>query len=73
MKLTRVERIIIVVAGLVMLFLMLNPPVVVHERRFEDGDWYFVKVREFGNWLRLAGEWPAGVEARVIVTLALKE
>jgi hypothetical protein len=33
----------------------------------------FVRVREFGNWLRLAGEWPAGASARVIVTLALKE
>jgi hypothetical protein len=30
-------------------------------------------VSHFGNWLRLAGDWPADVAARVIVTLVLKE
>jgi len=38
-----------------------------------DGEVDFVKVKRFGNWLRLAGEWPEGVSARLIVSLALKE
>jgi len=33
----------------------------------------FARVRHFGGWLRLAGELPAGLEIRVLVTLSLKE
>jgi len=33
----------------------------------------FVKVKHFGNWLRLVGELPEKAMARVIVALALKE
>ena len=38
-----------------------------------DAEVDFVKVKRFGNWLRLAGEWPEGVSARLIVSLTLKE
>jgi len=33
----------------------------------------FVRVRHFGNWLRIAGTLPEGAQARVIVYLTLKE
>lgn len=33
----------------------------------------FGRVREFGNWLRLAADVPAGAVIRVLVTIALKE
>lgn len=33
----------------------------------------FVKVRHFGNWLRLAGMLPDGASMCVVVALALKE
>ena len=33
----------------------------------------FGRVRHFGTYLRLAGELPAGVEAKVMVYLVLKE
>lgn len=33
----------------------------------------FVRVKHFGNWLRLAGALPAGATMRVIVSLSLKE
>ena len=33
----------------------------------------FVRVENFGGWLRLAGELPASLELCVLVTLALKE
>ena len=33
----------------------------------------FVRVRHFGNWLRLAGDWPAEVSCRLLIALALKE
>ena len=33
----------------------------------------FVRVKHFGNWLRLAGVLPAGATMRVIVSLSLKE
>lgn len=33
----------------------------------------FVRVSHFGNWLRLAGDWPADITARLLVSLALKE
>lgn len=33
----------------------------------------FVRVRHFGNWLRIAGQLPEGAALRAIVTLSLKE
>jgi hypothetical protein len=33
----------------------------------------FCRVREFGGWLRLVGEVPAGARLRVMVYLVLKE
>lgn len=33
----------------------------------------FVRVRHFGNWLRLAGGLPRAASVRVMVALALKE
>lgn len=33
----------------------------------------FVRVREFGGWLRLVGELPAGSDPTVIAYLSLKE
>ena len=38
-----------------------------------DAEVDFAKVNHFGNWLRLTGDWTAGVSAKVIVALALKE
>jgi hypothetical protein len=38
-----------------------------------DGEVDFVKVRHFGNWLRIVGVLPEGTSARVIVALSLKE
>jgi hypothetical protein len=38
-----------------------------------DAEVDFCKVRHFGNWLRLAGDLPAGLTLRIIVTLVLKE
>lgn len=37
------------------------------------GEVDFVKVRHFGNYLRLAGTLPEGTKARVLVALHLKE
>lgn len=33
----------------------------------------FVRVKHFGNWLRLQGTLPEGATMRVIISLALKE
>jgi Domain of unknown function (DUF6385) len=33
----------------------------------------FVRVKHFGNWLRIAGKLPAGTSLRAIVALSLKE
>lgn len=33
----------------------------------------FARVRHFGEFLRIAGTLPAGAEAKVLVTLSLKE
>jgi hypothetical protein len=41
--------------------------------KLSGGEVDFVRVSHFGNWLRLAGNWPAGIAARVLVTMALKE
>ncbi|MBI3972655.1 MAG: hypothetical protein HY332_15365 [Chloroflexi bacterium] len=39
-----------------------------------DGDVRFARVREFGNWLRVAGTVsPPGAEVRALVYLVLKE
>lgn len=38
-----------------------------------DAEVDFIKVKHFGNWLRLAGDWPEGVSAQLIVSLTLKE
>ena len=32
----------------------------------------FVRVREFGNWLRLAAELPGGFSMKALVTISLK-
>jgi len=37
-----------------------------------DGEKAFVRVREFGGWLRLAGHVPNGAEIEVMVHLVLK-
>jgi hypothetical protein len=40
----------------------------------EQAGVYFVRVREFGTWLRVAGRVePTGTEARALVYIALKE
>lgn len=36
------------------------------------GEVAFVKVREFGNWLRLAVDLPPGVTVKPLVTITLK-
>jgi hypothetical protein len=33
----------------------------------------FIRVKHFGNWLRLAGVLPEGASIRVLVSLSLKE
>ena len=33
----------------------------------------FARVREFGNWLRIVAELPAGQAITVLVTISLKE
>ena len=33
----------------------------------------YVRVKHFGNWLRVAGRLPEGATARVIIALSLKE
>ena len=38
-----------------------------------EGETTFVKVREFGNWLRIHGEIAPGKYAKILVTLQLKE
>lgn len=40
---------------------------------FTDNEVDFVRVKHFGNWLRIAGQLPAGARARVLVALSLKE
>ncbi len=38
-----------------------------------DAEVDFVRVRHFGNWLRIAGTLPEGASLRAIVALSLKE
>jgi hypothetical protein len=38
-----------------------------------DAEVDFVKVTHFGNWLRLAGQWPKDSTCPLLVALALKE
>jgi hypothetical protein len=38
-----------------------------------DGGTTYCRVSHFGNWLRLVGELPEGVAAKVLVYLVLKE
>ncbi len=38
-----------------------------------DAEVDFVRVKHFGNWLRLAGTLPQGAALRAIVALSLKE
>ena len=45
-----------------------------HFSAIEQPGVYFVRVREFGTWLRVAGSVdPGGAEAKALVYIALKE
>ncbi len=41
--------------------------------RVTDAEVDFVRVKHFGNWLRLAGTLPEGAALRAIIALSLKE